>query len=226
MKFKLPRLRFSLKGLCVAVTIIAAAFAWLLASQRELDRQLQIVQSINGASDVRLFAVRSVGFEDPTPINNEDVAKLAALPDIEELYLPGAQIDDEAAKSIAEMKKLRVLVIQNTGITDAGLEAISSLPELEELRMSSCQISDAGCENLADMKSLTRLGLWNTDVSNGSTRHFAGLSHLRELNIAMTLISNDGLESISSSLPNCEIIHWGNRVRDDRISDRSSPEMR
>ena len=144
MRRLLPKVRFSLRSIGLLVLGVAAACGWLLASQNELDRQLEVVRSVGGASDVRFFAVRSVGFTDPSTITNRDVAKLAALPDLEELYLPGAQVDDEAAEHFAKMQNLRILVLQNTKITDKGLQQLAELPNLEELRMSSCDISDKG----------------------------------------------------------------------------------
>jgi hypothetical protein len=65
---------------------------------------------------------------------------------------------------ISNMRKLRLLSLSNTQITDAALERISGLSGLKSLYVDNTQITDAGLVYICVLGGLRRLNLINTKI--------------------------------------------------------------
>ncbi|HRQ90957.1 MAG TPA: ribonuclease inhibitor, partial [Bacteroidia bacterium] len=65
------------------------------------------------------------------------------------------------------------LHLENTGITDAGLDALKGLERLEYLNLYGTQVSDAGLQKLAGLKNLKKLFVWQTKATDAGAAKLA-----------------------------------------------------
>lgn len=80
------------------------------------------------------------------------------------------------------MTGLTVLALEQTSVTDAGLEQLDNFPNLEEFSLLQCQtVTDAGLKHL---KKLTKL---------------------KELNLSVTFVSQEAAKQLQAALPDCKI---------------------
>jgi Leucine-rich repeat (LRR) protein len=69
-------------------------------------------------------------------------------------------------KALSKLRNLRVLNLNNTAISDAGLSQISTLDELRSLSVVGTRVTDASIETLTKIKNLTHLFLYQTAISD------------------------------------------------------------
>jgi uncharacterized membrane protein len=101
--------------------------------------------------------------------------QLTVLKEIEEqlvwLNLGHTAITDAQMNLIAQLRNLRVLYLNNTGITDAGIAKLSPLVELRWLSVVGTKVSDASVETFAKLTNLNTLFLFETNLTDqGITR--------------------------------------------------------
>lgn len=101
---------------------------------------------------------------------------LGAWPDAVVLQMANNDVTDETLTALAEMKKLRVLDLDDTAVTDEGLKVLGKLPALQVLRLRHTKVTDAGFrEHLAPMASLQTVhyretGLTRTTLNDWKQR--------------------------------------------------------
>lgn len=83
------------------------------------------------------------------------------------LYLNRCPISDAALnRLVATHRRIQLLGLNDTPVTDACLTAVSELPELEDLRLERTAITDAGVRALVGHRKLYMLYLAETGVSD------------------------------------------------------------
>lgn len=75
----------------------------------------------------------------------EAVALLKDIPSLVDLNIAKLNLKDDDLKSIAALKNLQRLQLENNPITDAGLAHVAGLVNLEYLNLYNTQVSDADC---------------------------------------------------------------------------------
>ena len=93
---------------------------------------------------------------------------------IESLDLARTQVTDAGLAKVAQMKNLKELRLDNTGITDAGLDHLKGLTELVYLNVYGSKVTDAGLQKLAELKKLKSLYVWQTGVTKAGVQQLRG----------------------------------------------------
>jgi hypothetical protein len=70
------------------------------------------------------------------------------------LVLRGKWVPKAGFERLGQLKHLRFLSVNRTGMTDANLQPLQNLSSLEELNLLENPISDGGLEHLQVLKSL------------------------------------------------------------------------
>lgn len=100
--------------------------------------------------------------------------QLAALRDIEQqlvwLNLGHTGVTDKQMELISQLRNLRVLYLNKTQITDAGLSKLSTLSELRWLSLVGTRATDRSVETFAQLKNLSTIFLFESDVSSEGVR--------------------------------------------------------
>jgi len=107
-------------------------------------------------------------------------------------YTGGAKPSDTCMQYLAHLTGLRVLDLDKTNVTGAGMKWVSGLQHLRRLILPDC-ISDAGLAHVARLSALTGLYFRENRVTNAGLKHLAGLQGLEELALGGGRITDDGL---------------------------------
>jgi Leucine-rich repeat (LRR) protein len=119
-----------------------------------------------------------------TPITNAGIAILATRFLLEELDLADTKIDDAHARPLFALPALRMLRLDNTAVTDAGLAAPTA--NLVELYLSRTKVTDAGLAILDHTPQLTALGLGHTSIDTATLARIGTLTSLTTLVLSKT----------------------------------------
>ncbi len=119
-----------------------------------------------------------------------------------------AGLNDEQLSRLAKLPNLLSLTAEMSRVSDEGLIRLAGLTRLEVLDLSRTQIGDAGLAHLRGLKNLNIVRLRNTAVGDRGLAHLAELPNLRELHIQGTLISDEGLAHLKG-LPQLEVLNLG-----------------
>jgi hypothetical protein len=107
--------------------------------------------------------------------------------------------------TLARLKHLRVLRLQGTFVTDAGLKHIAGLADLRELDLNDCRISDAGMQYLKRLTRLEKLRLAGSLVTNAGLEVLWGKPALLTLDLRYTRVTRSGVSRLGTALPGARI---------------------
>ena len=150
-------------------------------------------------SSVSHVSVRTSSISDTT------VRQLSQHPGLVGLNISGRST--VTAAGIAELKKcpnLRSLHFFGVPVSPELLNAMVKLDSLTTLQLNDTSITDAGLEHLKGMTSLTRLYLHNTQITDAGLEHLKGMTSLAKLDLG-TQITDAGLAEIKAALPKCSV---------------------
>ena len=135
-----------------------------------------------------------LGFYGSRLITDEGLVHLEPLSKLRVLWLDETGITNDAIKTFKNLKSLRRLGLIGTKITDDGLAKLSELRSLEMLNLSYTKVTDIGVEHLSKLTNLERLFLTGTDITNTGLAHLKTLKKLQSLSLGeCPHITNDGL---------------------------------
>ena len=104
------------------------------------------------------------GYVDGTTYRDTDLASIPTNTIL--LNLEGAHISDDGILSLPELKSLRCIDLDSTGITDKAIEKIRSFLNLEEIWLEDTNITDAGLAQLSQLKKLRFISVLDCAVSD------------------------------------------------------------
>ena len=164
-----------------------------------------------------------------TVLDPKELAHVAGLEHVRELYLPGSaftpgagsKLDGNAElKAIAGMKELQRLqfslhFLPYFNVTDAGLSTFGGITGLKELRCAQCRIGARGLEPFVNLESLD---LSYSTFGNNAMASLAGMHHLRRLYLRDTSVTDEGIKHIGGLNELEELDLCGLRVTDRGIA--------
>jgi Leucine-rich repeat (LRR) protein len=88
----------------------------------------------------------NMGVKDPSQsqITNEGLAHLAKLTNLENLRIPGKNINDDGLKHLAKLSSLESLTFNDCPITDRGLRHLEPLTSLKSLVFDNANVTEKG----------------------------------------------------------------------------------
>lgn len=170
-----------------------------------------------------LKSLKAIDLSDCNRVTTEGLKSLAKCPKLSFLKVWGPSINDESLEVIGQMKSLRVLGLNDTAVTDEGMQFLKDL-KLKEVHLFRTKVGDAGLKVLAGMPSMGFLNLRDTRISDdaigmlvgldqlkkldlsecnspgvtdASGTHFAKMSNLADLNLWSTKFSDDGVKELT-----------------------------
>ena len=102
------------------------------------------------------------------------------------------------------LRHLRYLALSFTNIQDEDLAAIGNLRSLAVLYVDDTEISDRGVNHILHLP-LRRLDLAGTNVTDRSVTPLCSLASLAYLRVTSTQISERGRAILETRLPNCVV---------------------
>ncbi len=121
--------------------------------------------------------------------------------------IEGSKATDEDMVYVSCFKDVAVLVLDDTRVTDRGLErtGIDGSKHLKVLSLAHTQITDAGLVHLEGLKNLKELDLAGTPITDAGLEHLKELKRLRSLTLTDTQVSAEGIKRLRRSLWWCRI---------------------
>jgi len=174
-----------------------------MPSMPELERGSKSDRSVKALVDARQI-------QDPLKLDNRDLTDQGLL------YLTQYE------------NVLNSIDISGTNVTNAGMKHIGQLRDLKMLRLDRTGITDAGIRNLvaersldhAKYKPLIALLAEHDLISNQSISQLHNLPALQILDLSYTLVTDDGLRALTNSAPAVKELDLSN----DNISDAGLAE--
>ncbi|MGZ0172538.1 MAG: leucine-rich repeat domain-containing protein [Planctomycetales bacterium] len=118
-----------------------------------------------------------------------------------EVDFKGLTISDSALEQLAGLRRLRSVLLNETGVTDAGMATLGKIPTLQNVDLRGCTISNAGLEPLAALSELKALRLSGesgaTSVDDDGMVHVAKMKNLKALLLDFLWVSEVGLEQLA-----------------------------
>ncbi|MCH2200518.1 MAG: hypothetical protein MK102_01000 [Fuerstiella sp.] len=118
-----------------------------------------------------------------------------------EVNLRETKATDETLKAIASLQHVRVLLLNDLEITDAGLEVFNDVNwPLVNLDLRGCPVSNKGLTQLTGISSLKALRLSGSNsrtfIDDDGMDAIAGLENLKVLSLDKLWITNTGIERL------------------------------
>lgn len=221
--------QFSLKSLWVLITVlcgILGAFWHFVIAPAERQRlAVQTVEGLGGqihrgspyddfwiVGQLRRVLPRdyidSAGgvFLDNSPAQDQDVARLRGLNQLNSIYIRGTRLTDASAPHLRSLRQLVILDLSGTQITDAGFVELCDLPNMVSLFLDDTEVSDAGLNHLPEQSALQNLSLRNTPVTDAGLVHLSRLSRLKSLDITGTKVTTEGVAQFRAAKPSCLVV--------------------
>ena len=200
------------------------------------EEALAVLRKSNAQIDITADGrIRSMALpQNQTP--DEIFACVACFPELEELTINYADVDDFRLQYLAGLSNLKRLVLHDTDISDEGLAILGRLTSLEHLDLSESRLvgwgfahltsldnltsldlnrnwwlSGVALEQLDQLKRLERLDLSGNDrIHPEAFRHLARVSSLKSLNVEGTLFDDDAMQAIAK-LPRLQTLELRDR---------------
>jgi hypothetical protein len=214
-------LRFSLRTFLGLVTIFCIVLAWRLHRAKVQREAVKAIQDAGGwvhydyqVGDARAvtndpqarpweprWLLDMVGidfFHDVTEVNmvyNEEGGsrrdnnrginigpQLAHFPRLRVLLVKDHILDDAGMAHVGRMKRLESLYFWDaTKITDAGAKHLQDMPRLRYIHLSTSQVGDEGLAAIAKLPNLEGLSMQRNKITDVGVAHLSGHSKLKEL---------------------------------------------
>lgn len=131
-----------------------------------------------------------------TGIGPDDLHHLQRFTNLTYICLPH-EATDESLQYLSGLTRLKILPLQDTSITGAGLKHLSSLNNLDRLHLIGLAVSDDSLKHLSGLERLSFLNLGFTKISSAGVAHLKTLPALRELQLYDTLVDDDALRMLA-----------------------------
>lgn len=223
-----PRIRFRLRTLLIAMLVCGISLAWLGNKIREVREEQQILNRVRAGGfsisvtqwysnwmprwvtrGFGLSAALATGSLDCVAKNrgvqDEDLQALAGLRFCQ-LSVSFSNVTDDQIVRTPLPPNLKCFSAQRTALGHRALERIADCQNLEALEMYGTQVTDDGVAHLVQMPNLYLLGLEKTPLTDGAVKHLKQMQQLRVLRIWQTNITPEAMNELRQALPNCVIL--------------------
>ena len=167
-----------------------------------------------------------------TLTSNEQVSDfnlecLRSIP-LKQLSLQNTSVTDEGIEQLEQLSSLEKLYLSGTHVSDHSLGHLSEAHNLVVLTLSSTLVTDAGVRHIARLSSLEKLLLTKTAIGDAALMHVEHLKALEELHLQETQITDAGLQHLSK-LKNLTVLDlYGTQITPAGVADlqKSLPKCR
>jgi Leucine-rich repeat (LRR) protein len=190
-------------------------------SSEEAKQVVELIAELSGktaltpAGTVKLISV------DTDKLSDENFDLFAKQPDLETVEISNfRELNDSAVEKLTPLKKLKVLKLTNSGLTNAGVASIvSRFPELTSLDLSSnTLLTDDAIKEIIKLENLESLVIIYCNFSEFAMMDIAKHPKIKSLDIRANMqVGNIGLDFISKMPALISFKHMSGAVDDSGI---------
>ncbi|CAI5459701.1 unnamed protein product [Closterium sp. Yama58-4] len=155
---------------------------WAAAAPGQTRMNLSGISCLSDAALTRLASLRHLIFVDlkgSSGFSASGMRQLYSLAGLNHLIFGAIDATDAALEGISRLANLRILVLDYTKITDAGVARLQELSGLTALSMTGCaSVSSASMVHVGRMTSLQFLTLNASGVKEDGLQHLTALTSL------------------------------------------------
>lgn len=129
-------------------------------------------------------------------IDDASLNSLAGLKDIRYLNLEDSRVTEKSLGLISQLKTLQILNVRNTPLQD--LSRLGELPALETLQVDFSKVRNEQFSALARIPRLRRLSAASTQMSDAGLAELSKSNSLEELNISYATLGEHGLTPLQA----------------------------
>ncbi len=152
-------------------------------------------------------------------LSSAEMESIARIRKLQSLVLEDAIIEDfekSIAVNLPKLKSLERLFLDIPDFGDAELFAIHGMKNLKELALDDSTITDDGLRALKDLPSLQKLYLSSSLIQGVGLKHLAG-SRMEWLHLSSSPIDDAGTETLANCFPNLKYLN----LSATKVSDAS-----
>ena len=219
-------LRYSLRGLLIAITVLALWLGWHCSRAQRQHRAVAWLQAkgcfigydyqVNPTGGVEHDAkpslpnwigktigqdyfhrVVKVRFEQPLVLDDALMDRLNDLPDLCHLEGRHCRLALGVERRFAELPKVEDLELEECSLNDAQLAALGSLTNLRILNLQHNPFQGSGLASWGRLDKLETLYLTDTAVADDNLVHLAELENLQSLYLGDTGLGDAGLTHVA-----------------------------
>lgn len=165
--------------------------------------------------------ITHLDFSDCNQISSKGLEVVGTFEGLKLIRVWGPNIKDDGLQHLKNLKQLRLVGLNDTAVTSAGLEVFKDKKELRELHLARCtQVRDDGVAFLAACTKMQRLYLRDTGISGAALQHLVNMKDLRSLDLSECASPGPDDASLAhlSGLTNLEeLVLWRTTVTDAGI---------
>jgi hypothetical protein len=146
------RFQFSLKSMLVVFTVVALPLGWIgfrLGERAEQAQAAEALQAHGANVHYRYGNVDMVTFSYANQFDAAVLAQLTKLPRLSRLSLRGIPLTDRNLRHIEHLG-IESLDLQDTRVTDAGMDSLATLGQLRYLDVRRTRVTQQGVQELID----------------------------------------------------------------------------
>ena len=146
----------------------------------------------------RLKILRAVTtFEANARLGDAAWTFLRELEGVERVQIPGDNVTDAIAESLAPLSQLKSLQIRGgSNWTGRTLDQLAKLSELRSVDLENSGFNDEGAAAVSSLTALHELHVRKTKITDVGLLHLAKLRNLRRLDLNETAVTADGLAAL------------------------------
>jgi hypothetical protein len=132
------------------------------------------------------------------PVTDEPLKLFRRCPAMNWANLEETRITDRGLEYLSEVKGFVGLRLNRTKVTDDGLKALVKLPKLRHLELEDIAVTDAGLKHLAQIEGLHTLYLRGTKITDAGLAHLQANKSLWALALDRTAVTDTGLAQFAN----------------------------
>lgn len=134
-----------------------------------------------------------------TKVTGHALKSLAALPDLQQLFLERTPIDNASLAYLADFPRLVELSLGETNVGNEGIAHLSDCDGLQSIRLNATLVNDGGLAHLARLAKLSMLDLGDTAVGDDGLAQLGPLDHFSQLYLARTKVGDASAARIAQA---------------------------
>lgn len=132
----------------------------------------------------RFKTLKGLYFSGTGQLNNDGLAALQQLPNLEEVTFEGmGKITSASLRHLSKIPSLKKLAFFCNTVSDKDFIYLRDMPQLKTLMLERTNITDSGLQFFSNLNQLEVLDLYTTNVTDAGIPHLVQLKSLRKLNL-------------------------------------------
>jgi len=142
--------------------------------------------------------------------------KLMSMDDSED------ELCDQALANITHLKGIRVVLLDKSEVTDAGMKHLAELPNLEYISAFLTPLRGSFFKDLRGLKKLNAMSLESDGLKEEEFKYLPEIENLQILQLSRANVTNKAMKYLAG----CKNLRWLDIGKNPRVTDESIPYLK